>query len=315
MCGSPGTTKLTCPLNTKAENPDPSKHRSWKNDWNLETLKKGKLLGKGGFGTVNQYVEDGNSYAVKAIPKKKLSTLKAKESLANEIKYNKKLSSNDNICKIYGFTENKDNVYLIQNICGEPFSKDLKSVSVSRRVKWFSQLLSAVKYCHDNNVIHMDIKMLNCLLDKDDNLQLMDFGLAEAKGAGPFMAQGTPTHMPPEMLKDFYGKSFYATEAGDAWACGIAFVSMFNEFFIYRGQKTLDALRKKITEEPITKEMLNDIIPGEYIDIVLGLLEHDPKKRLSVSDALSMLTKLSPPLVQSSQLVQMVQKVQLAQRS
>lgn len=46
----------------------------------------------------------------------------------------------------------------------------------SRRI--FKQILSAMAYCHENNIVHRDIKHENILLDQNNNVKLIDFGLS-----------------------------------------------------------------------------------------------------------------------------------------
>jgi len=48
--------------------------------------------------------------------------------------------------------------------------------------KYAFQLLSAIRCCHDNNVIHRDIKSANILMDANGNLKLCDFGASKLSG-------------------------------------------------------------------------------------------------------------------------------------
>ena len=58
-------------------------------------------------------------------------------------------------------------------------------VSESRARLWTHQLVDAVRHCHNNRVVHMDIKPANLYLDENENIKLGDFvcGLFEG-GAG-----------------------------------------------------------------------------------------------------------------------------------
>jgi len=50
-------------------------------------------------------------------------------------------------------------------------------LSDNDRKKFLGQLISAIKYLHSNKLIHRDIKMENIVLDNDNNIKLIDFGL------------------------------------------------------------------------------------------------------------------------------------------
>ncbi|KAG9402862.1 hypothetical protein AC1031_006403 [Aphanomyces cochlioides] len=81
-------------------------------------------------------------------------------------------------------------------------------------------LLSAIKYCHDHNVVHRDLKPENLLLTskKDDAyIKIGDFGFAKQDfNAGLTTACGTPGYVAPEILKgEAYGKSV------DIWSIGV----------------------------------------------------------------------------------------------
>lgn len=57
--------------------------------------------------------------------------------------------------------------------------------NVSR--KYFQMIISGVSYCHLNNVVHRDFKPENLLLDEDDNLKIVDFGLSNYMKSGELL--------------------------------------------------------------------------------------------------------------------------------
>lgn len=82
------------------------------------------------------------------------------------------------------------------------------------------QLLLGLKHCHENGVLHRDIKTSNLLLSKDGVLKIADFGLAtsfDPARTQPMTSQViTLWYRPPELL---LGATFYGV-AVDLWSAG-----------------------------------------------------------------------------------------------
>jgi serine/threonine protein kinase len=73
----------------------------------------------------------------------------------------------------------------------------------------FTQMLDAVGYVHEQNLVHRDIKPSNFMLDKKGRIKLMDFGIAKTTDSNSAeytqtvtgMQMGTPMYMSPEQVK------------------------------------------------------------------------------------------------------------------
>ena len=69
---------------------------------------------------------------------------------------------------------------------GELFDYIVKRQRVSEHTsaKFFSQIISGVEYLHKLNIVHRDLKPENLLLDADNNIKIVDFGLSNTYEIG-----------------------------------------------------------------------------------------------------------------------------------
>lgn len=153
------------------------------------------------------------------------------------------------------------------------------------------QMLQALQYLHDQNIIHCDIKCSNILVVSDDMLhpqvQLCDFGIAQHIGPDELIADssGTVTHKAPEMwLEHVRGK------CSDIWALGVAVFEMLVGYCPFeltvRTQKGRQRLSEDIIQGPKMREKDWCDISPEGRAFVKRLLTVDRSERPTVSEAL-----------------------------
>ena len=113
------------------------------------------------------------------------------------------------ICKTYSSFETNNYFNLLIELCpgGELFFHiNLNSVFDEQTSKfYFCEILMALKYMHDKNIIYRDVKPENILLDIDGHIRMTDFGLCKMNfGPKDWTSSfcGSPEYMSPEMLKD-----------------------------------------------------------------------------------------------------------------
>lgn len=61
----------------------------------------------------------------------------------------------------------------------------------------------ALQFCHNNRVLHKDVKLENIMIDKNSNISLIDFGYSEKiprSDLDKFRCCGTPNYLPPEFI-------------------------------------------------------------------------------------------------------------------
>lgn len=131
----------------------------------------------------------------------------------NEIDILKTLD-HPNIVQLYEFYEDPSHYHLVTEIVrgGEFFDFIIKSQILSEPIaaRFMKQLLSAVSYCHNLNVVHRDLKPENLLLDRaasDGNLKVIDFGTCSLFSNKPLTQRyGTAYYIAPEVLKKHYSE-------------------------------------------------------------------------------------------------------------
>ena len=152
-----------------------------------QAYKVGKVLGKGGFGTVymGMRVKDGKVVAIKHVARSKVtewSELEGGRTVPLELKLLSTVQNVDGVIKLLDFYERNDSFIYIMEKPQE--TKDLfdfitenKSLEESLAKKFFRQVVETVISCHDAGVIHRDIKDENLLVDlSNGKLKLIDFG-------------------------------------------------------------------------------------------------------------------------------------------
>ena len=88
------------------------------------------------------------------------------------------------ICKYFEYIDSSSDIFIVLEYAemGELF--DL--IQVRERLderearRFFQQIISAIEYAHLHKMVHRDLKPENLLLDKDHNIKLIDFGLANS---------------------------------------------------------------------------------------------------------------------------------------
>ena len=79
-------------------------------------------------------------------------------------------------------------------------------------------IVDAVAYMHNQNIVHRDIKLENVLFDQSHNAKLIDFGFSVyAKDKKLRMFCGTPSYMAPEIVK----RGEYRGKPVDMWSLGV----------------------------------------------------------------------------------------------
>ena len=144
--------------------------------------------------------------------------------------------------------------------------------------RFYQQIISGVRYIHSLDIVHRDLKPENLLLDHDNNIKIVDFGLSNSFEEGETLktACGSPCYAAPEMIA---GKK-YDGKGVDIWSCGIILFALVCGYLPFEDPDTTE-LYKKIL---IGKYKVPNYIGKEAKDLITKVLVSEPEKRFSLED-------------------------------
>ena len=176
----------------------------------------GKSIGKGTFGNVKLAVHTitGEKVAIKILEKSRIKDSSDIERVSRELKILKQVN-HPNVVKLYEIIETPKQIYLAMEYmpCGELFDYIVSrnKLSEEQACLFYQQILSGLDYLHKSHIIHRDLKPENLLLDQNNIIKIVDFGLSYLETSTELLktACGSPCYAAPEMIagKRYKGQS------------------------------------------------------------------------------------------------------------
>ncbi|KAK4757823.1 hypothetical protein SAY87_019124 [Trapa incisa] len=212
---------------------------------NIKNWQKGTCLGSGSFGTVYEGIaDDGFFFAVKEVSllnqgdqgKQSIMQLEHEIDLLSQFEH-------ENIVQYYGTDKDSSNLYIfLEFVTRGSLANLYKTYNLqdSQVSAYTRQILCGLKYLHDRNVMHRDIKCANILVDVNGFVKLADFGLAKATRLNDVKSsKGTPFWMAPEVVQP--KKQGYGLTA-DIWSLGCTVLEMLTRKIPYSDLEWMQAI-------------------------------------------------------------------------
>jgi eukaryotic-like serine/threonine-protein kinase len=159
-----------------------------------------------------------------------------------------------------------------------------KKLPIGRAVKITLGMCDALDYMHKRGIVHRDLKPENVMVDDNDQIKLIDFGIAMKEDARRLTfvnlssILGTPDYISPEQVKGGRGD-----QRSDIYALGIMLYEMVTGTVPFVGPNPLAVMNERLLNEPIAPRGFNPEISQELQEILYRALERDPRHRYATA--------------------------------
>jgi eukaryotic-like serine/threonine-protein kinase len=191
------------------------------------------------------------------------------------------------VMKVYD-DEDRSRIYMVMEwVDGRLLRQVLneqKKLPVERAVKITTRICDALDYIHKNGVVHRDLKPENVMVDSDDNIKLIDFGIASNAGSRRLtfaklsQTMGTPDYISPEQVKGKRGDG-----RSDIYALGVMLYEMLTGKVPFTGPNPFVIMNDRLLNNPVPPRELDPEISSELQEIIYRALERDPKNRYATA--------------------------------
>jgi serine/threonine protein kinase len=258
-------------------------------------------LGEGSMGVVYRAYDEllGRYVALKTMASDMNENTELRQRFYQEAQLAAKLN-HPYIITVYDLGEIEGQIYIAMELLE---GKDLKSfinegtpLPLEQKLDWMIQLAEAFAFAHGTGIVHRDIKPGNIHIRKNRELVVMDFGIARAPASEITRAGviiGTPEYISPEQIM-----AIPVDHRADIFSLGLVFYEMLTDVHPFRNRSLPATIHKVLNEKPAAPHELNSRVPKKIGNLVMKMLEKDPKQRhqdcqLLLQDLLSCRDELS----------------------
>ena len=155
-----------------------------------------------------------------------------------------------------------------------------KKLPIERAVRLTVRICEALEHIHTNGVVHRDLKPENIMVDAEDNIKLIDFGIAANAGsrrltfANFSRNMGTPDYISPEQVRSKRGDA-----RSDIYSLGVMLYEMLTGQVPFSGPNPFAVMNDRLLNAPVPPRTLEPSITPQLQEILYRALEREPKNR------------------------------------
>jgi len=270
----------------------------------ISTLKSGDLIegrykfiekiGKGAFGTVLLFEDTvvDERLVLKFLNPSVSQDEEMMQRFVHELRYSRKIT-HPNVIRIYDFLQIRGNYaismeYFPSHTLGGEVSEG-KPVQVSRAVRFAMDVATGMSVAHRAGIVHRDLKPANVLINDDDLLKIVDFGVAAAQKEGDTQLTrtgyviGSPKYMAPEQI---LGKK--VDERADIYSLGVMLYEMLTGSPPYHRGDHMSVMYQHVQGRARAPAEVNPDLPQALSDVVMKAMAVDKGKRFQTMEELKL---------------------------
>ena len=191
------------------------------------------------------------------------------------------------VVKVYG-DDDRSQLYMVMEwVDGRLLRQilnDQKPLPPDRAVRIATGIAEALDYIHTHGVVHRDLKPENIMVDSQDNIKLIDFGIASNQGARRLtfakfsQTMGTPDYISPEQVRGKRGDP-----RSDVYALGVMLYEMLTGKVPFSGPNPFAVMNDRLLNNPVPPRELNPEISPQLQEVIYRALERDPRNRYATA--------------------------------
>ena len=204
------------------------------------------------------------------------------ERFRREEEIGKKLD-HPGVMKVFG-EDGRSQVYMVMEwVDGRLLRQILneqRKLPAERAVRIAARICDALDYIHSHGVVHRDLKPENIMVDPEDRIKLIDFGIAANAGSRRLtfaklsQTMGTPDYISPEQVKGKRGDA-----RSDLYALGVMLYEMLTGKVPFTGPNPFVIMNDRLLNNPIPPREVDPEISPQLQEVIYRALERDPTKR------------------------------------
>lgn len=238
-----------------------------------------KLIGRGSWGKVmlSRERSTGCLYAIKILKKQVIISQNEVGHTLTESRVLRTTNHPFLIALKYSFRDGERLCFVMEFAGGGELFYHLsqeRKFSEEKTRFYAAEIVSALGYLHEHDIIYRDLKLENLLLGRDGHIKIADFGLCKDNIRFSDTTRtfcGTPEYLSPEVIEDnLYGR------AVDWWSLGVLLYEMMCGSLPFNN-RTTDLLFREILLRPVSFPATLSEPAKHFLN---GLLIKDPAKRL-----------------------------------
>jgi serine/threonine protein kinase len=247
-----------------------------------------RTLGAGGLGQVYEvrHAISQRSEAMKILLPSQIATAELAERFRREIQLLGGLS-HAHIASLHNaFYFEGQLIMIMELVSGETLRvrSSRMRMPVTEVLRYARQILSALDYAHSRSVVHRDIKPSNIMITDENQVKLVDFGIAisdrSAELTAPGFMMGSVNYMSPEQIA-----GDKATMQSDIYSVGVTLYEILTGWLPVRGNSNVEIMRSHLNDRPAAPIELNPRLPLTLSNTLMKALEKAPADRFATAQA------------------------------